>query len=143
MYDCGKLNMMIELLKKLKSKGSKALIFTQMSKMLDLFEYVLNLFNFTYVRLDGNTKIENRQIVVQKFNTDPKIFCFIASTRSGGIGLNLTGANTVIFYDTDWNPSMDRQAQDRCHRIGSTRDVSIYRLISEFTIEENILLKSI
>jgi len=110
MYDCGKLNMMIELLKKLKSKGSKALIFTQMSKMLDLFEYVLNLFNFTYVRLDGNTKIENRQIVVQKFNTDPKIFCFIASTRSGGIGLNLTGANTVIFYDTDWNPSMDRQA---------------------------------
>ncbi len=114
-----------------------------MSKMLDIFANVLNLFNFTYVRLDGSTKIENRQKVVERFNNDLKIFCFISSTRSGGLGINLTGANVVIFYDTDWNPAMDKQAQDRCHRIGQTRNVSIYRLISESTIEENILLKSI
>jgi helicase SWR1 len=143
MYDCGKLSTMVELLKKLKAQGDKVLIFTQMSKMLDLFEYVLNLFHFTYVRLDGATKIENRQRVVERFNGDPKLFCFISSTRAGGIGINLTGANCVIFYDTDWNPAMDRQAQDRCHRIGQTRNVKIYRLISESTIEENILLKSI
>lgn len=71
------------------------------------------------------------------------MLCFISSTRSGGIGLNLTGASNVIFYDTDWNPAMDKQAQDRCHRIGQTRDVTIYRLITEYSIEENILMKSI
>lgn len=77
------------------------------------------------------------------FNTDPKILCFISSTRSGGIGLNLTGADSVVFYDTDWNPAMDKQAQDRCHRIGQTKSVTIYRLITHSTIEENILLKSL
>lgn len=76
--------------------------------MLDIFENVLNLFHFTYVRLDGTTHIEHRQMVIERFNNDPKIFCFISSTRSGGIGINLTGANAVIFYDTDWNPAMDR-----------------------------------
>jgi len=113
-----------------------------MAKMLDIFEVALNFCNFSYLRLDGRTKVEKRQQVVQTFNSSAKVLCFITSTRSGGLGLNLTGANTVIFYDTDWNPAMDRQAQDRCHRIGQTRNVSIYRLISEFTIEENILLKS-
>lgn len=79
---------------------------------------------------------------MERFNNDGKIFCFILSTRSGGVGVNLTGADTVIFYDSDWNPTMDAQAQDRCHRIGQTRDVHIYRLISEKTIEENILKKA-
>uniref|UniRef100_A0A914V519 Helicase C-terminal domain-containing protein n=1 Tax=Plectus sambesii TaxID=2011161 RepID=A0A914V519_9BILA len=91
---------------------------------------------------DGATKIEQRQVLMERFNADPRIFCFILSTRSGGIGVNLTGADTVIFYDSDWNPTMDAQAQDRCHRIGQTRDVHIYRLISERTIEENILKKA-
>jgi hypothetical protein len=81
-------------------------------------------------------------MLMQRFNTDPKIFCFILSTRSGGVGMNLTGADTVIFYDSDWNPAMDAQAQDRCHRIGQTREVNIYRLVSQHTIEENILRKS-
>ncbi|CAK5076999.1 unnamed protein product [Meloidogyne enterolobii] len=80
--------------------------------------------------------------MMERFNTDSSIFCFILSTRAGGIGVNLTGADTVIFYDSDWNPTMDAQAQDRCHRIGQTRNVTIYRLISERTIEENILTKS-
>ena len=82
------------------------------------------------------------QVLMERFNNDTKIFCFILSTRSGGVGVNLTGADTVIFYDSDWNPTMDAQAQDRCHRIGQTRDVHIYRLISEQTIEENILKKA-
>lgn len=142
-YDSGKLNMMMELLKKLKTQGHKIIIFTQMSKMLDIFEFALNTFNFTYVRLDGSTKPEMRQKIIERFNNDAKLFCFVSSTRSGGIGINLTGADVVIFYDTDWNPAMDKQAQDRCHRIGQTKNVKIYRLISEFTIEENILLKSI
>ena len=76
------------------------------------------------------------------FFVRPKIFLFILSTRSGGVGVNLVGADTVIFYDSDWNPAMDQQAQDRCHRIGQTREVHIYRLISESTIEENILKKA-
>lgn len=79
---------------------------------------------------------------MERFNGDNRIFAFILSTRSGGVGVNLTGADTVIFYDSDWNPTMDAQAQDRCHRIGQTKDVHIYRLVSEKTIEENILKKA-
>lgn len=79
---------------------------------------------------------------MDRFNRDEKIFCFILSTRSGGLGINLTGADSVIFYDSDWNPAMDAQAQDRAHRIGQTRDVHIYRLVSEHTVEENILKKA-
>ncbi|WPT11241.1 Protein PHOTOPERIOD-INDEPENDENT EARLY FLOWERING 1 [Picochlorum sp. SENEW3] len=141
-YDCGKLQELARLLTRLKSGGHRALIFTQMSKMLDVLEAFLNIHGHTYVRLDGATKPEARQMLMQRFNTNPKIFCFILSTRSGGVGMNLTGADTVIFYDSDWNPAMDAQAQDRCHRIGQTREVHIYRLISEHTIEENILRKS-
>ena len=79
---------------------------------------------------------------MERFNANSKYFVFILSTRSGGVGINLTGADTVIFYDSDWNPTMDAQAQDRCHRIGQTRDVHIYRLISERSIEENIVKKA-
>lgn len=68
---------------------------------------------------------------MERFNADRRIFCFILSTRSGGVGVNLTGADTVVFYDSDWNPTMDAQAQDRCHRIGQTRDVHIYRYCSD------------
>jgi superfamily II DNA/RNA helicase len=114
-----------------------------MAKMLDILEKFMNLHGYTYVRLDGNTRVEQRQRVVERFNRDERVFCFISSTRSGGLGLNLTGADTVIFYDTDWNPSMDKQAQDRCHRIGQTHTVHIYRLITSYTIEENILRKSL
>ena len=142
-YDSGKLIKLAELLKKLYLNKSKALIFTQMTRMLDILEIFLNIHGFTYVRLDGSTKVELRQQIVDKFNNDKKVFCFISSTRSGGIGLNLTGADSIIFYDTDWNPAMDKQAQDRCHRIGQTRTVHIYRLITLSTIEENIFKKSI
>lgn len=142
-FDSGKLIKLANLLKRLKQNKSKVLIFTQMTRMLDILEIFLNLHGYTYVRLDGSTKVEVRQQVVDKFNNDSKVFCFISSTRSGGIGLNLTGADSIVFFDTDWNPAMDKQAQDRCHRIGQTRTVHIYRLITLSTIEENIFKKSI
>ncbi|KAK9937457.1 hypothetical protein M0R45_014246 [Rubus argutus] len=141
-FDCGKLQQLAVLLRKLKSEGHRALIFTQMTKMLDVLEAFINLYGYTYMRLDGSTPPEERQTLMQRFNTNPKFFLFILSTRSGGVGINLVGADTVIFYDSDWNPAMDQQAQDRCHRIGQTREVHIYRLISESTIEENILKKA-
>ncbi|KAH7651995.1 DNA helicase protein [Dioscorea alata] len=141
-FDCGKLQELAILLRRLKSEGHRALIFTQMTKMLDILEAFINLYGYTYMRLDGSTQPEERQTLMQRFNTNPKFFLFILSTRSGGVGINLVGADTVIFYDSDWNPAMDQQAQDRCHRIGQTREVHIYRLISESTIEENILKKA-
>lgn len=113
-----------------------------MTRMLDVLEAFLNCHGHIYLRLDGTTKVEQRQLLMERFNEDKRIFVFILSTRSGGVGINLTGADTVVFYDSDWNPTMDAQAQDRCHRIGQTRDVHIYRLVSEKTIEENILKKA-
>lgn len=141
-YDCGKLQTLDRLLRQLKDGQHRALIFTQMTRMLDVLEAFLNFHGHIYLRLDGSTRIEQRQILMDRFNNDKRIFAFILSTRSGGVGINLTGADTVIFYDSDWNPTMDAQAQDRCHRIGQTRDVNIYRLVSEKTIEENILKKA-
>ncbi|XP_033840609.1 helicase SRCAP isoform X2 [Periophthalmus magnuspinnatus] len=141
-YDCGKLQTLHTLLRELKTGGHRVLIFTQMTRMLDILEQFLNYHGHIYLRLDGSTRVEQRQALMERFNADRRIFCFILSTRSGGVGVNLTGADTVIFYDSDWNPTMDAQAQDRCHRIGQTRDVHIYRLISERTVEENILKKA-
>ncbi|XP_073971581.1 domino helicase isoform X3 [Rhodnius prolixus] len=141
-YDCGKLQSLDRLLRKLKSDHHRVLIFTQMTRMLDVLEAFLNFHGHIYLRLDGTTKVDQRQALMERFNADKRIFCFILSTRSGGVGINLTGADTVIFYDSDWNPTMDAQAQDRCHRIGQTRDVHIYRLVSEKTVEENILKKA-
>ncbi|KAK6202733.1 SNF2 family N-terminal domain-containing protein [Scheffersomyces amazonensis] len=141
-YDCGKLQKLAILLQQLTSQGHRALIFTQMTKVLDILEQFLNIHGYRYMRLDGATKIEDRQLLTERFNRDPKIPVFILSTRSGGLGINLTGADTVIFYDSDWNPAMDKQCQDRCHRIGQIRDVHIYRFVSEYTIESNILKKA-
>ncbi|KAF1954546.1 hypothetical protein CC80DRAFT_493693 [Byssothecium circinans] len=141
-YDCGKLQRLAVLLRDLQAGGHRALIFTQMTKVLDILEQFLNIHGHRYLRLDGATKVEQRQILTDRFNNDPKILCFILSSRSGGLGINLTGADTVIFYDLDWNPAMDKQCQDRSHRIGQTRDVHIYKFVSEYTIEANILRKS-
>ncbi|KAI1729287.1 helicase SWR1 [Ditylenchus destructor] len=141
-YDCGKLQKLALLLVQLHENKHRCLIFTQMSRMLDILQAFLSHHNYKYFRLDGTTPIDQRQAMMERFNSDDSVFCFILSTRSGGIGVNLTGADTVIFYDSDWNPTMDAQAQDRCHRIGQTRNVTIYRLISAKTIEENILQKA-
>ncbi len=122
-YDCGKFQMLSmillflegwidELLPKLYREGSRCLIFTQMSKMLDILEIYLNNHSYTYLRMDGSTSVEKRQRMMEQFNNDNRIFIFILSTRSGGLGVNLIGANTVIFYDSDWNPSMDSQVRN-------------------------------
>ena len=103
-----------------------------MSKMLDILENFLNLYNHTYVRLDGSTSVEARQKLMDKFNTDPKLFIFILSTRSGGLGINLTGADTVIFYDSDWNPAMDAQAQDRFLASLHIHDIYLYIFVYIF-----------
>ncbi len=142
-WDSGKFRLLRSLLTKLRSENHKVILFTQMSRMLDVIEAFANLCGFTYVRLDGSTKVADRQLVVDRFNRDKKLFLFISSTRAGGVGINLTGADTVVFFDSDWNPAMDRQAMDRCHRIGQVRDVHIYRLVSEKTIEENIFVKQL
>jgi len=141
-WDSGKFHQLAPLLRCLKRDEHRCLIFTQMSKMLDVLEEFLSWHGHSYLRLDGGTPPADRQRLMDRFNSDISIFCFILSTRSGGLGVNLTGADTVIFYDSDWNPAMDAQAMDRAHRIGQSRDVHIYRLVCVSTIEENILLKA-
>lgn len=141
-YDCGKLQQLAHLLREKKAGGHRALIFTQMTRILDLLEIFLNFHGYLYLRLDGATKIEDRQYITERFNADERVFCFISSSRSGGVGINLTGADTVIFYDSDFNPQMDRQCEDRAHRIGQIRDVHIYRFISQHTVEEAMLRKA-
>ncbi|KAJ2952402.1 hypothetical protein O0L34_g6710 [Tuta absoluta] len=141
-YDCGKLQTLSRLLRRLKAGGHRVLIFTQMTRVLDVLEAFLSMHGHTYLRLDGATKVEARQPLVDRFNSDARVFAMILSTRSGGVGLNLTGADCVVFYDSDWNPTMDAQAQDRAHRIGQTRDVHVFRLVTAATVEENILRKA-
>ncbi|RKO99548.1 hypothetical protein CXG81DRAFT_3624, partial [Caulochytrium protostelioides] len=142
LFDCGKLQVLAKLLARLRQTGHRCLIFTQMPRVLDLLELFLSASGYRYMRMDGSTPAAMRTTLVDGFNADPRFFCFILSTRSGGVGLNLTGADTVIFYDSDWNPAMDAQAQDRAHRIGQTREVTIYRLITAHSIEANILRKA-
>ncbi|EPQ27297.1 uncharacterized protein PFL1_05220 [Pseudozyma flocculosa PF-1] len=141
-YDCGKLQQLDVLMRRLKEGGHRILIFTQMTKVLDILEAFLNHHGYRYLRLDGATKVEQRQALTEKFNRDLRISAFILSTRSGGLGINLTGADTVLFYDLDWNAAIEAQCMDRAHRIGQTRDVHIYRFVSEHTIEENMLRKA-
>ncbi|KZT72426.1 hypothetical protein DAEQUDRAFT_723141 [Daedalea quercina L-15889] len=141
-YDCGKLQELARLLRERKAGGHRVLIFTQMTRILDILETFLNFHGHLYLRLDGATKIEDRQYITERFNSDARVFCFISSSRSGGVGINLTGADTVVFYDSDFNPQMDRQCEDRAHRIGQIRDVHIYRFVAAHTVEEALLRKA-
>ena len=136
--DSGKLAKLDELLFKLKEGGHRVLLYFQMTRMIDLMEEYLTYRNYKYLRLDGSTKLEDRRDTVHDFQTRPEIFIFLLSTRAGGLGINLTSADTVIFYDSDWNPTIDSQAMDRAHRLGQTRQVTVYRMITRGTIEERI-----
>ncbi|ROT35575.1 hypothetical protein SODALDRAFT_337521 [Sodiomyces alkalinus F11] len=136
--DSGKLAVLDRLLFKLKNEGHRVLLYFQMTRMIDLMEEYLTYRNYKYCRLDGSTKLEDRRDTVHDFQTRPDIFVFLLSTRAGGLGINLTSADTVIFYDSDWNPTIDSQAMDRAHRLGQTRQVTVYRLITRGTIEERI-----
>lgn len=136
--DSGKLAKLDELLRELKAGGHRVLLYFQMTRMIDLMEEYLTYRNYKYCRLDGSTKLEDRRDTVADFQTSNEIFVFLLSTRAGGLGINLTAADTVIFYDSDWNPTIDSQAMDRAHRLGQTRQVTVYRLITRGTIEERI-----
>ena len=136
--DSGKLAKLDDLLFKLKEGGHRVLLYFQMTRMIDLMEEYLTYRNYKYCRLDGSTKLEDRRDTVADFQTRPDIFIFLLSTRAGGLGINLTSADTVIFYDSDWNPTIDSQAMDRAHRLGQTKQVTVYRLITRGTIEERI-----
>ncbi|KAI9097047.1 SNF2 family N-terminal domain-containing protein [Phlyctochytrium arcticum] len=138
----GKMLLLNTLLPKLKEEGHRVLIFFQMTLMMDLMEEYLAKRQYSYLRLDGSTSIFDRRDLVFEWQSRPELFIFLLSTRAGGLGINLTAADTVIFYDSDWNPTVDQQAMDRSHRLGQTRQVTVYRLITAGTIEERILQRA-
>ena len=137
--DSGKLDCLKELMEEIVDGEHRALLFCQSTQMLDIIQDFFRQWQHSFLRLDGNTPAPLRPDLVRQFNDVATIQCFLISTRAGGTGLNLTGADTVIFYDHDWNPANDHQAQDRAYRIGQTKPVTVYRLISQGTIEEKIL----
>ncbi|KAF3329313.1 CHD3-type chromatin-remodeling factor PICKLE [Carex littledalei] len=140
----GKLQLLEKLLPKLKERGNRVIIFSQMTQMLDILEDFLSFLGFSFCsRIDGQTSLSTRQKNVKEYNNpESDTFIFLMSTRAGGIGIDLPGADRVIIYDPDFNPFMDLQAQSRAHRIGQTRPVVVYQLITKGTVEEKILFKS-
>lgn len=140
----GKMQVLKGLLEVWRDTGHKTLLFTQGRLMLDIIEKFLRVLGgFNYRRMDGTTPIKERQTLVDTFNNDPDIHVFLLTTRVGGIGVNLTGADRVIIYDPDWNPSTDLQARERAWRLGQKRDVTIFRLMTKGTIEEKIYHRQI
>lgn len=136
----GKMCLLHKLLPKLKQKGSRVLVFSQMTRVLDILEDYCRLTGYQYCRLDGNTPGEVRDQHTEEFNRPgSEKFIFLLSTRAGGLGINLATADIVILYDSDWNPQVDLQAQDRAHRIGQTKPVQVFRFVSEGTVEEKII----
>ncbi|XP_071574035.1 SWI/SNF-related matrix-associated actin-dependent regulator of chromatin subfamily A containing DEAD/H box 1 homolog [Temnothorax nylanderi] len=134
----GKLKELDKLLPQLKADGHRVLIFSQFTMVLDILEEYLAIRGQTFLRLDGSTPVTERQSLINEYTHDPSIFIFLLSTRAGGLGINLTAADTVIIHDIDFNPYNDKQAEDRCHRVGQKKPVSITRLLSEGTIEEGM-----
>ncbi|KAM8917642.1 chromodomain-helicase-DNA-binding protein 5 isoform 2-T2 [Spinachia spinachia] len=135
----GKLTLLQKMLKKLKDEGHRVLIFSQMTKMLDLLEDFLEFEGYKYERIDGGITGGLRQEAIDRFNAPgAQQFCFLLSTRAGGLGINLASADTVVIYDSDWNPHNDIQAFSRAHRIGQNRKVMIYRFVTRGSVEERI-----
>uniref|UniRef100_A0A671TAV0 Chromodomain-helicase-DNA-binding protein 5-like n=1 Tax=Sinocyclocheilus anshuiensis TaxID=1608454 RepID=A0A671TAV0_9TELE len=135
----GKLTLLQKMLKKLKDEGHRVLIFSQMTKMLDLLEDFLEFEGYKYERIDGSITGGLRQEAIDRFNAPgAQQFCFLLSTRAGGLGINLATADTVIIYDSDWNPHNDIQAFSRAHRIGQNKKVMIYRFVTRASVEERI-----
>ncbi|KAE8988474.1 SWI/SNF-related matrix-associated actin-dependent regulator of chromatin subfamily A member 5 [Phytophthora fragariae] len=138
--NCGKMTLLHKLLSKLQAQGSRVLIFCQMTSMMDILEDYMRYFNHDYCRLDGSTKGEDRDNMMEEFNAPGSSkFCFLLSTRAGGLGINLATADIVILFDSDWNPQVDLQAMDRAHRIGQTKTVRVFRFITDGTVEEKIV----
>ena len=136
---CGKLELLVKMMRKLKEQGHRVLIFSQMTKMLDILEDFLEFNGWKYERIDGSITGGERQEAIDRFNAPgaPQ-FAFLLSTRAGGLGINLATADTVVIYDSDWNPHNDIQAFSRAHRIGQQNKVMIYRFVTRSSVEERI-----
>ncbi|XP_022919947.1 ATP-dependent helicase brm isoform X2 [Onthophagus taurus] len=136
----GKFELLDRILPKLKATNHRVLLFCQMTQLMTIMEDYLNWRAFGYLRLDGTTKAEDRGDLLKKFNMkNSEYFIFLLSTRAGGLGLNLQSADTVVIFDSDWNPHQDLQAQDRAHRIGQQNEVRVLRLMTVNSVEERIL----
>ncbi|KAK9281385.1 hypothetical protein L1049_004285 [Liquidambar formosana] len=139
----GKMKVVAQVLKVWKEQGHRVLLFAQTQQMLDILENFLISSGYDYRRMDGLTPVKQRMALMDEFNNSNNVFIFILTTKVGGLGTNLTGGNRVIIFDPDWNPSTDMQARERAWRIGQTRDVTIYRLITRGTIEEKVYHRQI
>nr|XP_018898267.1 PREDICTED: ATP-dependent helicase brm-like [Bemisia tabaci] len=136
----GKFELLDRILPKLKATNHRVLLFCQMTQLMSIMEDYFNWRGFSYLRLDGTTKAEDRGDLLKKFNSaTSEYFIFLLSTRAGGLGLNLQAADTVVIFDSDWNPHQDLQAQDRAHRIGQKNEVRVLRLMTVNSVEERIL----
>jgi SWI/SNF-related matrix-associated actin-dependent regulator of chromatin subfamily A member 5 len=139
-YNAGKMVVLDKLLKRLQKQGSRVLIFSQMSRLLDILEDYCVFRQYQYCRIDGSTAHEDRISAIDEYNKPgSEKFVFLLTTRAGGLGINLTTADTVVLYDSDWNPQADLQAMDRAHRIGQTKQVVVYRFVTDNAIEERVL----
>lgn len=136
----GKTQKMLEVVKTVIEKKEKILVFSLFTQMLDILERVLSFANITFVRLDGQTSVDTRQDIIDRFYEDETIPVFLLSTKAGGFGINLVAANNVIIFDQSFNPHDDKQAEDRAHRVGQSSEVYVTKLISDNTIDENILM---
>eukprot|EP01114_Cavostelium_apophysatum_P010624 TRINITY_DN2458_c0_g1_i1.p1 TRINITY_DN2458_c0_g1~~TRINITY_DN2458_c0_g1_i1.p1 ORF type:complete len:1441 (+),score=525.32 TRINITY_DN2458_c0_g1_i1:182-4504(+) len=142
-YNSGKMILLDKLLLRLRETGHRVLIFSQMVRMLDILSDYLTARGFHYQRLDGSMGHDLRKKAMEHFNAKGSSdFCFLLSTRAGGLGINLSTADTVIIFDSDWNPQNDLQAEARAHRIGQTKVVNIYRFVTKSTVEESILQRA-
>uniref|UniRef100_A0A7N6FDU1 DNA excision repair protein ERCC-6 n=1 Tax=Anabas testudineus TaxID=64144 RepID=A0A7N6FDU1_ANATE len=139
----GKLMVVESLLRLWFKQGHRVLLFTQSRQMLDILEVFVRQNNYSYLKMDGTTTIASRQPLIARYNEDKSIFIFLLTTKVGGLGVNLTGANRVIIFDPDWNPSTDTQARERAWRIGQKQQVTVYRLLTAGTIEEKIYHRQI
>ncbi|KDP26514.1 hypothetical protein JCGZ_17672 [Jatropha curcas] len=139
----GKMKVVAQVLKVWQEQGHRVLLFAQTQQMLDILENFLISGGYNYRRMDGMTPVKQRMALIDEFNNCDDVFIFILTTKVGGLGTNLTGANRVIIFDPDWNPSTDMQARERAWRIGQKRDVTVYRLITRGTIEEKVYHRQI
>lgn len=139
-FNSAKLVILDKLLSKMKAQGSRVLIFSQMSRVLDIMEDYSVMRGYQYCRIDGSTAHEDRIQAIDDYNKEgSEKFLFLLTTRAGGLGINLTSADIVVLYDSDWNPQADLQAMDRAHRIGQTKQVKVFRFVTENAIEEKVL----
>lgn len=141
--NAGKLVLLDKLLPKLQQRGSRVLVFSQMTRMIDILEDYCIFRGYKYCRIDGNTSGDDRESQIDEYNApNSEKFVFLLSTRAGGLGINLYTADVVVLYDSDWNPQMDLQAMDRAHRIGQKKEVQVFRLCTENAIEEKVIEKA-